>query len=333
MSANDVTTLLRVHAPHAPERLRTRVLALEPRRSTAPSRKLVLVVVPAVLLIAVAAALVHGALRSGKPAAVAPQWKSFTAHGSAASTTSDSLRAAAVPKAAAVPNAAAAPAISSSRLQHTDASLRLRVGSTDALSQATSRATQIAASLGGYAKSVHYASSGSATLDLRVPADQVKTAITRLSALGTIVSQELSVTDLQDRFRTEAAQVAQLRRRIAALRTAVADPSLPAAQRVLLRIKLAESKRALAQRLNAEHGTVKAAANATISLVIGTSKAIAPPPQPRGRIGRMLHSALGFLALEGIVVLYALIVVSPFALAALLVWLWRRRSVDRLLST
>ena len=52
----------------------------------------------------------------------------------------------------------------------------------------------------------------------------------------------------------------------------------------------------------------------------------------RGRLGRMLHSAVGFLGLEAMVALYALIVVSPLALVAALVWLWRRRAVDRLLA-
>jgi hypothetical protein len=52
----------------------------------------------------------------------------------------------------------------------------------------------------------------------------------------------------------------------------------------------------------------------------------------RGRLGRMLHSAVGFLALEAMIALYALIVISPLALVAALVWLWRRRSVDRLLA-
>ena len=99
---------------------------------------------------------------------------------------------------------------------------------------------------------------------------------------------------------------------------------------MLLQIQLAESKRALAQRLSARNGTVSAGATARISLVIGTSKAVAPVAH-RGRIDRMLHSAVGFLALEAIVALYALIVASPFALAAALVWFWRRRSVDRLL--
>ena len=51
MSANDLTieTLLRAHAPHAPESLRERVFALEPkeRRLSLPSRRLVLVALPA----------------------------------------------------------------------------------------------------------------------------------------------------------------------------------------------------------------------------------------------------------------------------------------------
>ena len=73
-----------------------------------------------------------------------------------------------------------------------------------------------------------------------------------------------------------------------------------------------------------------AGVNSRISLVIGTKKAIAPAAH-HGRLGRMLHSAVGFLALEAIIALYALIVISPLALAGALVWLWRRRSVDRLL--
>jgi hypothetical protein len=141
----------------------------------------------------------------------------------------------------------------------------------------------------------------------------------------------LSVTDLQTRLQTQSSQIAELRRRVAALQAAVDDPSLPAAQKVLLRIRLAEAERALAQRLHARQGTLASGATARISLVIGTEKAITPIPH-RGRIDRMLHSAVGFLALEAMVLLFALIVISPFALVAAIVWLWRRRSVDRLLA-
>jgi hypothetical protein len=159
----------------------------------------------------------------------------------------------------------------------------------------------------------------------------VQAAISRLSALGTLVSQKISITDLQQRLKTQSDEIAQLRRRIAALQTALRDPSLPDAQRVLLQIKLAESKRALSQRLHARQGTVTAGTMAHVALRIGTKKSIVAPPH-RGRIGRMLHSAVGFLALEGIVILFALIVASPVALVAFLIWFWRRRSVDRLLA-
>jgi hypothetical protein len=344
MSTNDLTIegLLRAHAPHAPESLRERVLALEPkpRRLSLPPRRLALVALPAALGIAVSVAVVHGIIgsSSSRPAAEpqhlaagvtarqdAPAWRSL---GGAGGTVLSGQQ-----KAALVPHTFATPATgSSARLQHTDASIQLSVKNTDDLAHATTRATRVATSLGGYAKSVNYRSQGTSVLDLRIPTQNVKTALTRLADLGTLVSQELSVTDLEQQLKTQIAQIAQLHRRIAALRTAINDPSLPAAQKVLLRIRLAESQRALSQRLHAQKGTISAGTTSTVSLVIATKKGIAPVPQPRGRIGRMVHSAVGFLALEGIILLYALIVISPLAIVAALLWFWRRRSVDRLLA-
>jgi hypothetical protein len=341
MSASELTVerLLRAHAPHAPETLRERVLALEsaPQRRNTPSRRLVLVALPAALAIAVLAAVVHGVVGSGSPRAV-PATKSFSSptQGGASVGSSGTVRSS-VHASADSTQALTAPSVGApARLQHTDASLQVRVGDVDALAAATSRATRIATSLGGYAQSVDYRTpnggAGASYLELRVPAQNVKTAIARLGALGTLVSQELSVTDLQQTFRTQSEQIAQLRRRVAALHTALTGVSLPEAQKVLLQIRLAESKRALAQRLNARKGTISAGTTAQISLVIGTEKAIAPVAHHRGRLGRMMHSAVGFLALEGIILLYALIVISPLALVAAAVWAWRRRSVERLLA-
>jgi hypothetical protein len=52
---------------------------------------------------------------------------------------------------------------------------------------------------------------------------------------------------------------------------------------------------------------------------------------------RRLRSAVSFLGLEGTILLYALIVVSPFALLGGLAWggarLRRRRDEERLLAT
>jgi hypothetical protein len=329
MSANELTveTLLRAHAPRAPESLRERVLALEPKRShlALPSRRLVLVALPAAVAIAVAAALVHGIVGSGTNGVTA---------GGAADQPQVQVGSAAT-ESSTPELKAAAPTTRSSRLQHTDASIQIHVADTDALAAATTRATRIATSLGGYAQSVDYSASpgggGTSTIDLRVPAQNVKPALARLATLGTLVSQQLSVTDLEQRLQTQSNQIAQLRRRIAALREALQSPSLPEAQKVLLRIRLAESKRALAQRLSARKGTISAGATARISLVIGTEQAVVVPAH-RGRFDRLLRSAAGFLALEGIVALYVLIVAGPLALLAGLVWLWRRRSIDRLLT-
>src|SRR6266404_1583074 len=331
----------------APDTLRARVLASAPASRRAfvprPSRRLVFVAVPAVLGLAIAAALVHGLTGSGpQPVAGAPHtpgvaqggapstFQTFTNAGSGGAVLAPTIDSA---------RAKAAPAVGTpGRLQHTDASLQLRVPDSAHLASATSAATRIATSLGGYAQSVVYRTpqqgDGAAYLELRVPAQNVQTALAKLGALGTIVSQEISVQDLQHALEVESAQVAQPRRTIAALEQALRNPALPDAQRVLLQIKLAESKRALAQRLQARKGTISAGTTARLSLVIGTAKSIVVPvTHHRGRLGRMLHSALGFLGLEATVALYALIVISPFAVLAALAWflarLRRRRSRAR----
>jgi len=344
MSASEITigTVLRAHAPRAPESLRTQVLALEPRR--APSRRLVLVLALA-LAGAVAAAIVHGllsssgsqpqqiAVRGGVPhvkRALAPDLHPTvdSSGGSGGATWAQAPPS--VAGGPALPSVAGAP----TRLQHTDASLEVRVKNTSA---ATTRATRIATSLGGYAQSVNYNSApgggGTASIVLRVPAQNVKAALARLEGLGTLVSQNLSVTDLEHDLQLESAQIAQLRRTIAALRTALNNPSLPDAQRVILQIRLAESKRALSQRLHARSGTIAAGTTSRISLFLSTRNAVAPVPHHRGRLGRMVHSALGFLGLEGTIVLYALIVLSPVALVGALLWSLRearRRRDERL---
>ena len=312
-----VESVLRSHAPVAPPQLRTRVLALEPRR--APSRRLVLVLAVA-LVIAIAAAVVHAlvssspkqetALRKLAPKAFATAWRQRR------------RRAARV----GVPSVGGA----ATRLQRTEATLDVRVKD---VASATTRATQIATSLGGYAQSVNYSSGGTAFLELRVPAQNVKAALARLESLGTIVSQNLSVTDLEHDLQVESQQIAQLRRTIEALTTALRSTSLPDAQRVILQIRLANAKRALAQRVDARAGTIASGANATVSLTLSTKAAVVPLPHHRGRLGRMVHSAFGFLGLEGAIVLYALIAISPFALLGGLLWSLRgahRRRIERL---
>ncbi len=313
MSANDLTVegLLRAHAPHAPESLRERVLALEPkpRRLSLPPRRLVLVALPAALGIAVSVAVVHGIIgsSSSKPTA-APRRRSHGAgaegSGVAAGLAQRVRQCRVSARSGARPGDGRPPRLRAgnrlvARLQHTDASIQLSVKNTDDLAQATTRATRVATSLGGYAKSVNYRSQGTSVLDLRIPTQNVKTALTRLADLGTLVSQELSVTDLEQQLKNESAQIAQLHRRIAALRTAINDPSLPAAQKVLLRIRLAESQRALSQRTHAQKGTISAGTTSTVSLVIAHEEgdraraASARPHRTDGALCRRLSRARG----------------------------------------
>lgn len=318
--------LLIAHAPSAPEELRRRVLALHPverRRRVRPG-----LVLAAAAVLAVAAAVVHGFSTSSPSPR---QTLTLEAHGAAASpptwTTADSAGSGGKAFEGSVKQRAIAVPSSPNRLQHTDASIRVRV---DDLSSATVRATRIATSLGGYAQSI-LEHSPQSFVELRIPAQNVKKALAELAGLGTIVSQRISVEDLTNTLERQSAQIAQLHRRIAALQAALRNPALPGAQRVLLQIQLAESKRALAQRLHGRRGTIAAGTTSRISLVLTTQKHAAAAPPHRGRLGRMLHSAIGFLALEAMVALFALIVISPVAVALVLLWLVRRRAVDRLL--
>jgi hypothetical protein len=325
--------LLRATAPHAPDALRARVLASRPlpqRRRVRP-----VLVLAAAAALAVAAALVHGFTTSA-PQQQQQQEKSVShgaaagAGGVAASTTTPYYAAAPTQSRMAPKDVVAAPA--RGRLTHTDASIRIRVDDVGAM---TNRATRVATSLGGYAQSVRYRTlaggAAASYLELRVPADKVKTALTRLTDPGVLVSQQVSIQDLTAKLELQSEQIAQLRRRVAALNDALRNPALPESQRVLLQIKLAESKRALAQRLHGRKGTLAAGATSRISLVLTTQKHAAAAPAHHGRLGRMLRDAVGFLAVEGMVILFALIVASPFVLAFGLLWFLRRRATERLL--
>jgi hypothetical protein len=324
----------------APDALRARVLApkAEPRGVVLrrPSWRLALVVLPATLGLALVAALVHGFTRSGNPTAAQPQ--PAVVHGEAATPSAKSK--AAPPQTLQAAGAGASDASASGRLAHTDASLTVSVPNTEKLREATDAATRIATSLGGFAQSVVYRTpaggGGASYIELRVPAQNVQRSLAQIAALGTLVSQEVSVQDLQHDLVVQSEQIAQLRRRIAALREALASSALPEAQRVLLQIKLAESKRALAQRLQARRGTIAAGMTSRVSLVLSTDESAVAPVQ-RGRLDRMLRSALGFLALEATVALYALIVVSPLLVIGALLWgfarLRRRRDELRLLTS
>jgi len=342
---------LRATPPRAPEALRARVLALRPESRRPlfgrPSRRAVLVLVPAVVAAAVGAALLRGLTSSDRStsreagATLAQQEKTPATNVPGTTTVPGAAGggAAVGADASTLQRAAAAPVPAGGGLQRYEASLTVRVPR-ERLSRSTNAATRVARSLGGYAASVDFRTpagqAGEAYLELRVPTARVQDALARLAALGSLISQRVSVQDLQRDLERQTAQIAQLRRRVRALGDALRNPALTPVQRVELQLRLAEAKRALAQRTHARRSTIAAGSVARISLVVTAAKEAAVVPQPRGRLGRLLDGAVSFLALEGTVALFALIVLAPFLPLAAAAW-WalvarRRREERRLLA-
>ena len=228
------------------------------------------------------------------------------------------------------------------RLVHADASLQVSVKNHAALSKATNNATQIVSSLGGYAQSVRYQSSragqGDAVLELRVPVQKAEVAIGRLANLGTLLSQQVATRDLQQQLTGQNNGIGSLRRAIAVYEQALKSGTLSGSERVQIQIKLSNARHAIIQLRRNRTATLQSGATSNISLLLTTRQHAFVVHHHHGstRVGRLLGSAAHFLALEGIIVLYALIVVAPLLILGGLAW-WvlreRRRREERLLAS
>ncbi|HLX33309.1 MAG TPA: DUF4349 domain-containing protein [Gaiellaceae bacterium] len=369
---------LRAGALAAPDTLHERVLSTAPvarrRRVAMPSRRLVLVVVPAAAALAVGAALIHGFVNGGSnsnraavfgAATLSPSLAAPPVHGSArlsvqkpartvgktlstASSKGDNPTAFQTYKSAAGGNEDALKPLSgvtipTNRLVHADASMEVQVGSRTALSRATNDATQIVSSLGGYAQNVQYQASsagyGNAYLALRVPVGKAETAIGRLGALGTLVSQQIQTQDLQHQLTQQNNQIGTLQRAIAVYEQALNSGSLSGASRVEVQIKLDDAEHTLKVLRKSRSNTVASGATADISLTLTTNKgAIVGGGRNKGGVfGRRLGDAAHFLGLEALYVLYALVLLSPFIVIGGLGWGLvrerRRRDEKRLLAS
>jgi hypothetical protein len=360
---------LRASPPVAPERLRQRVLEGAPATRAPRSRKrrLVLVVVPAAVVLAVGAALVHGFVSSGSQNGVTAEAHSLLREPARTASNAATAARKGAPKALQSErvyksynldqNTAVAsgltPLVGSqssierslqipkNRLVHAVASLQVGVKGKD-LSAKTNEASQVAGSFGGYAQSVRYQHSrngyGNAVLDLRVPVQNAQAAIAKLGGLGTLLSQQVSTQDLQAKVTHQTSAIGSLRRAIAVYEKALESTTLSATERVAIQIKLNNARHALARLRHARSATQALGATADISLLLTTQNHAIVPAHHHGstRIGRLLGSAAHFLALEGIIVLYALIVLAPFLLLGALGW-WilreRRRREERLLAS
>ena len=166
---------------------------------------------------------------------------------------------------------------------------------------------------------------GISTLTLKVPTVNVQDAVVRLSGLGKIVSQQVQIDDLQGQIDDLTKRETALRERIARLSARLAGPGLDAETRATLEARRDAARSELAQARVARAQVNAEARYATIQLSLQTSQSSAVPVEPT-RWKRGLDRAGEILLLEAMIVLYALVIVGPLALLAVLAWLGQTRT-------
>jgi len=267
------------------------------------------------------------------PASLSALGKPMTAHG-----TADSRKA--LYSFDAASQASGSVLINTHRLTHVDANLQVAVPSHDGLTRATNKATEIVTKLGGYSQNVQYQATrsgyGRAQLTLRVPLAKTQTAIAQLGGLGRLVYQQVSTQDLQQQVTKQTNAIGSLQRAIQVYEQALQSGTLTGSQRVDVQVKLENAQHQLASTRKSRAGAVKLGRTANIYLNLTTNPhSGAARHHKTGRVGQMLHNMGDFLGLEGVIVLYILVVAFPIVLIGALAW-WimreRRRREERLLA-
>ena len=338
MTSAELITALQATRPVATDTLRDRVRAIataEPVQRPSPFarlsrislRRFAVVAVPATAVVLLGTAGAIGLFDSGSrpqvesSAARELRGRSQAPAPSGGVATAPQLKATAPPAAA----DATAPAPTTGRATRYSAQLTLAVKDVDGLSDATQKALQITRDLGGYVVSVSYATSdtGVSSLTLKVPTANVQDALVRLTGLGKIVSQQVQIDDLQGQVDELTKRETALRGQIARLSARLANPDLDAETRATLEARR-DAARAELARVRTTRAQVNTEARyATIQLTLQTSESTAVVPVP-SRWDKALDRAGEILVAEATFVLYALVIVGPFALLALLIWLGRR---------
>ena len=339
MTSAELITELQAARPAADGALRDRVRAIAaagPARRSSPfarfprfsPRRFALVVLPATAVVLLAVAGVTGLLDSGsRPGRVEAIRNDLSSQSATVpgTTTNPAYEAAPSLKAGAGAADAATPAPTTGRAQRYSAQLTLSVKNIDALSDATQQALRITRDLGGYLVTASYATSdaGTSSLTLKVPTANVQQAIVRLSGLGKIVGQQVQIDDLQGQVDELTKRETALRVQIARLSARLAATDIDAETRATLEARRDAARSELAKvrivsaQVNAE------ARYATIQLTMQTPQSSTVVPVP-SRFDNAVDRAVEILAIEAMVVLYALVIVGPLALLVLLAWLARR---------
>jgi uncharacterized coiled-coil protein SlyX len=338
MTSPDLIRELQASRPSAPDTLRERVREISvrvPRNASRwalpslPRPTFVLVPAAAALVLAVGVAGVVGLAGPNERADVAvPGQRSLveTAPSTEAQEKSPAPLAAGADQAA-VPE----------RAQRIAATLSIRVPSSERVSRAAQQALEITRSLGGHVvtSNVTTGTGANATLTVRIPAAKTQDAIARLSALGTIVSQQVSVEDLQEQLDALTRRMRSLRAQIVKITARLESETLDPQTRAALVLRRQTLRNELRSRRSEAGATRSAARFATIQLSVVTPEAEGVVPTS-SRIDRSLDKALDVLVWEGIVALVVLLVAAPLAILAVAAWLlhrlYRRHAEERLLA-
>jgi hypothetical protein len=344
MTVTEIVDELRATRPRASEPLRLHVLTTvaEPLRPE-PSlierlrRRRIMLAVPAVAGLAVASAVAIGITRPDpalRDAAAPPPGSAAQELGQRSSEAPPSATYGSAADAATAQKAA--PGAVDGRAQRYSATLTLGVEDTDALSEATQRALSIARDLGGFVVSVRYATGdeGAASVTLRVPSARSADAVTRLSSLGKILSQNVQIDDLQESLDGLDQALRQLRAQLGAV-NAQLERTLSAADRARLLERRAQIQAQLRELRTNRSATAAEARLATFQLELRTEQQ-SSVPATSSRLDRALDRALAVLAWEGVVVLAIGIAAAPLVLLGVGLWaarrMQRRRDEDRLLA-
>jgi hypothetical protein len=332
---------IRAAKPVAPSTLRDRVRALsaeEPAREPFLARfrwRQLVLVAPVTLVLALSAATVIGLTRdegAETPVTlglVGDDARSTPAPGTVQEESANKDRSALAPSTPGVAGGSGTVPPATGQLQRYEAELRLRLDDVEALSGATKSAQRIALSHGGSIASLQYDAPsegiGSAQITLRVPISKVQSAMTQLSALGTIVGQRYGIEDLQVQADSLESQIEATQRQIAGIQAQLKSTTLSDANRAVLQSRLTNARAKLRDLRQALGGTRAEAKTATIYLSMTTEKI-----EPGAVGGGPLDNIKDVLAWEAIGLLYVIVVAGPFLILGFLVWLalrFRRRQV------
>ncbi len=337
----DLHDQLRGSRPTAPPALRARVREIardEPAhipvwsRFRLPARRVALVALPAAAALALVSAGAIGLSRSG-PATEALR----EAPGDAVVPESVEPQASGGEKVAPPTFDQRSLGGANDRAQRIAATLGVEVSGSDDVARAAQEALDLTSRLGGHvvSSSVATGDDPQALLTVRVPVGRVQEALTQLSALGRIVSQQVAIDDLQGTLDTLERRERSLVAQIAAVRAQLGANDLDPVRRAQLQARLRSLRAELAQVRGDVRTTNAEASMATIRLTVVTPETggVAAPPT---RLDRTLGEALNVLVWEGVIALALAIVAAPFALVALAAWLgtrlYRRREDERLLA-